>query len=133
MNTSPRQPSGQRPSESGKLPVTEFYDLVEAQRSNIDAITKAHLIAVQGAHTIAKRQADVIRETFDVIADLAKDTLPNDDVRSSPLTDPKTMQAGFERALAHMKDLMDGMMETNMSVFDVMNSRIAELFDQSDK
>lgn len=43
------------------------------------------------------------------------------------------MQAGFERTLVHMKDLMEVMIETNMSMFDVMKSRIADMFDQSDR
>ncbi len=130
MNKSPRQRCAQRQIESENLPGMEFQDLVEAQRRNIDAITKAQLIAIQGAHAIARRQADIIRETFDGVAGLATETMAPGDHQNATLMDPTAMQAGFERTLEHMKDLMGVMMETNMSVFDVMNLRFADMFDQ---
>lgn len=133
MNKSPTSVGAQPRSESKKISGMEFQDLVEAQRRNIDAITQAQMIAVQGAHAIARRQADVMRETFDVIAGLASETMPTGDLRNASLLDPKAMQIGFERTLEHMKVLMGAMMETNMSVFDIMNSRIADMFDQDNQ
>lgn len=125
--------SNSRPMILNPVPGMDFEDLVKAQRRNIDALIEAHMIAAQGVHNIARKQAEIIRETFDRIASLATTMVETGDLRPTQLTDPKAIQAGFERALEHMKELMKAMNETNMAVFQIMTGRIAELFDRTEK
>ncbi len=133
MNNSPHQRGDKQPIGSETLPGMEVQDLVEAQRRGIDALIEAQMITAQDAHAVARKQADIMRETFNRISSLATEVIQAGNPQQTAVVDSKAIQAGLERAFEHMRELMGAMIETNMSVFDVMNSRIADMFDQSEQ
>ena len=82
---------------------------------------------VQGAHAAAKRQAEIIRQTFDEIAILVKEAI---DARATTVVESKAARVGFELAFADMRELMDLMTEANRAAFEVMSHRLFEVFDR---
>ena len=102
-----------------RLPGVDFAALVDRERKNIEALTKANGIAFQGWQRLVRRQAEMLQETMKkVVADASQE-------------DAKKKRAdlakeGFERALANMRELAEITTQSQKEAFDVIRKRIEE-------
>ena len=91
-----------------KLPGVDFSAIVEREKKNIEALTRANKIAFETmAETIANaRKHDAIQ----IRADLAKQ--------------------GFEKALDNMRELAEMAAKSQKEAFEVIRERIGENLDE---
>ena len=102
-----------------RLPGVDFASLVDRERKNIEALTKANRIAFEGWQRLVRRQAEMLQETMKkVVADAGQE-------------DAKKKRAdlakeGFEKALANMRELAEITTQSQKEAFDVVRKRIEE-------
>ena len=63
-------------AEQFKMPGVDSKALIEAQRKNVEAMTQANRVALEGVQAIAQRQAEILRQAMEesskVMRELAK-------------------------------------------------------------
>jgi phasin family protein len=102
-----------------RLPGVDYAALVDHERKNIEALTKANRIAFEGWQRLVRRQAEMLQETMKkVVADAGQE-------------DAKKKRAdlakeGFEKALANMRELAEITTQSQKEAFDVVRKRIEE-------
>ena len=102
-----------------RLPGVDFAALVDRERKNIEALTKANRIAFEGWQRLVRRQAEMLQETMKkVVADANQE-------------DAKKKRAdlakeGFEKALANMRELAEMGSKSQREAFEVVRKRIEE-------
>ena len=101
-----------------RLPGVDFAALVDRERKNIEALTKANRIAFEGWQRLVRRQAEMLQETMKkVVADASQ-------VDAKKRAD--LAKEGFEKALANMRELAEITTQSQKEAFDVVRKRIEE-------
>ena len=101
-----------------RLPGVDFAALVDRERKNIEALTKANRIAFEGWQRLVSRQAEMLQETMKkVVADASQ-------VDAKKRAD--LAKEGFEKALANMRELAEITTQSQKEAFGVVLKRIED-------
>lgn len=113
-----------------KLPTSELDGVLAAQRRNVEAIVAANQLAVEGFQAVARRQAEIIRqsleETSSLMAELMTAGTPEDKVAKQA----ELVKASFEKASANMKELTELVAKSNGDAVEVLSKRVKESIDE---
>ena len=102
-----------------RLPGVDFAALVDRERKNIEALTKANRIAFEGWQRLVSRQAEMLQETMKkVVADAGQ--------QDAKKKRADLAKEGFEKALANMRELAEITAQSQKEAFDVVRKRIEE-------
>jgi len=102
-----------------RLPGVDFAALVDRERKNIEALTKANRIAFEGWQRLVSRQAEMLQETMKkVVADAGQ--------QDAKKKRADLAKEGFEKALANMRELAEITTQSQKEAFDVVRKRIEE-------
>ncbi len=112
------------------LPGVDMDSLMASQKKNLEALTQANRVALEGMQAVAKRQAEILQETMNE-ASKAVDVLSK---AGSP-TEVAAKQAelakdAFERALANMRELAEMVAKSNEEATSTINARISATLDE---
>lgn len=117
-------------SEQFQIPGLDMQSMMEAQRKNLEAISQANRIAVEGAQALAQRQMEILRSTMEeaskVMSDLAASGTPEE--RMAKQAD--VVRDAFERAIANMRELAEMGAKSNTEALDLINKRISEQLEE---
>lgn len=113
-----------------QVPGMDMQSLMENQRKNLEAITRANRVAVEGAQALAQRQLEILRTTMEeasrVMGELAASGTPEE--RMAKQAD--LVRDAFERAVANMRELAEIGAKSNTEALDLINKRISESLDE---
>lgn len=113
-----------------KVPTPDFEGVVAAQRRNMEAIVAANQLAVEGYQAVARRQAEILRqsleETSTVISELLTPGTPEDKVAKQAAL----VKASFEKASANIKELAELVAKSNSEAADVLSKRVKESIEE---
>jgi phasin family protein len=112
------------------LPSVDMDSLMARQKKNMEALTAANCVALEGMQAVAKRQAEILQKTMNEAAK-AVDVLSK---AGSP-TEVAAKQAelakyALERALSNMRELSEMVAKFNEEATSTMNARISATLDE---
>ena len=108
-----------------KLPGVDVDSIVASQKKNLEALTSANRVAIEGLQAVVKRQAEILQETMNE-ASKAVDQLskagspPEIAAKQAELT-----KDAFERALGNMRQLAEMVAKSNQDATNTINARIS--------
>ena len=99
------------------------------QRKNMESLTEANKMAIEVLKSISKLQSQYIRQTFEDMNEMMKDMIK---IKTKEDWEKQTdkMKDGMEKATEHGKNLMGILSQSNHSIFDVMQKRAFENFEE---
>lgn len=113
-----------------RFPGFDNKPIVEAQRKNLEALTQANQLAVEGVQALARRQTEIIQhaivEASGLLSTWTLSVVPED--RLAKHAD--VAQLAFEKGLAHVRELNDLTVKTSTDVFGIIARRVSETFDE---
>lgn len=113
--------------EQMKVPGVDMESIIASQRKNLEALTKANQLALEGVQQVVQRQAEAMRAFASEFADMAKGVAsspggPADKAAHS--TD--LVKASFEKTLSHMRELSETIAKANTQAAEVISTRVSE-------
>ena len=102
-----------------KVPGVDFAELVDREKRNIEALTKANKIAFDGWQALVRRQSEILQETMARTAANARK-----DGAAKNAAD--IARQGFEKALDNMRELAELATKSQQEAFEVVHKRIGE-------
>lgn len=112
------------------LPGFDVEAVLASQRKNIEALTQANQLAVEGVQAVARRQAEIAREAIDeastVLREIVQPTAPEERVAKQA----DLLKQTFERGLANARELALMLAKANTEAFDVVAKRVAQGFEE---
>ena len=105
--------------ENYKVPGVDFSALVEREKKNIEALTKANKIAFEGWQALVRRQSEILQETM-------KETIANARNEDAAKHRLELAKQGFEKALDHMRELAEIATKSQKEAFEVVRKRAGE-------
>ena len=113
-----------------RIPNVDVEAVVAAQKKNIEALTSANQLAVEGMQAVAKRQAEILRQTAEELQKNMQSLMENGAPEAKVVKSTELTKTAFEKAIANMKELSEMVSKSNAEAFDVINKRVAESLDE---
>ena len=113
-----------------RLPNVDVDAVVAAQKKNIEALTSANQLAVEGMQAIARRQTEILRQTVEELQKNMQSLMEGGAPEARVSKSTELTKVAFEKAISNMKELSEMVAKSNGEAFDVINKRVAESLDE---
>ena len=114
-----------------KVPGVDMDSVLESQRRNIQALTNANQLAAEGVQAVARRQAEIMRETMSEVQKATQDLMsPGATPEQAVTKQTELAKSAFEQAISNMREVAEMMTKSQNEAVDVINRRISENLDE---
>lgn len=113
-----------------RMPGVDLNALADYQKRNIEALTAANKVAIDGMQAIMRRQGELARQLMDDSAAAASRLASVPDVRGRMECQVALVKEAIERASAVAREMADMMTNSNAEVTEVLNARLTAALDE---
>jgi phasin family protein len=110
------------------LPDMEAF--VSASRKNMETLSAANQVALDGAQAVARRHMEIIQSSMAEITDAMKALATADAPQAKAAKQAELLKQAYQRSVAHMKELSDLIQQSNSEALALLNRRFAEAMDE---
>ena len=90
-----------------KMPNFNADALIEAQRKNIEAVTAANRIALEGAQALTQRQVEIVRQAWDESASVLESLTAAGKPEEKLAKQAELAKQALEQGLANLRELSE--------------------------
>lgn len=112
------------------FPGLDLESLVAAQRKNIEALTQANQLAVEGVQAVARRQVEIARQAVDEASSLLREWTQPGAPEDRFAKNAEIAKQAFEKSVATAREFAELVTKANTDAFAVLQKRVAEGFDE---
>ena len=146
--TSTAQDMGRQMMEKGMAGMAEFSKLfadmkmpgmggmdmfLQAQRRNMEVLSAANRVALEGAQTVAKRHMEIMQQTMGEMTEAMRDMASPESPQVKAARQAEMLKVAYERAVAHIRELADLIQRANGEAIQMLNKRFTEALDEVKK
>ena len=113
-----------------KVPGIDFEGLVASQRKNIEALSHANKLALEGVQAVFKRQAEILRQAIEETATVTKELVDTSSAQEKVARQTELAKDAFERGLANARELSEIITKSNSEAVDLLNKRFVQILDE---
>ena len=114
-----------------KLPaLPDSEALLTAHRRNLEALTAANRIALEGAQAVARRHMEIMQQTMAELSDSMRSLATTDSAQAKAAKQAELLKRAYEHAAANTKELSDLIQRSNGEAVELLNRRFTEAFDE---
>jgi phasin family protein len=110
--------------------VCDFNQLFATQRRNIEALSEANQVVVEGAQAISRRQAEVMRENVESVLKASRDMMTGGTPETNVSKQTELAKDMFEKTFNHLREISEMVTKSGFEAFDVLNRRAAETMEE---
>ena len=115
-----------------RMPAMPDMDLMlGAYRRNLEALSTANRVALEGAQQIARRNMEIMQQTMGEMTDAMRGLSAAESPQDRAGKQAEMLKTAYERAVGHMKELADLIQRSNGEALDVLNQRFAEAMNEA--
>ena len=103
---------------------------VAAQRRNMEVLSQANRVALEGAQAVAKRHMEIMQQTMAEMTESMRDMASPNSPQDRAAKQAEMLKQAYERAVAHMKELADLIQKANGEALGMLNQRFTEAMDE---
>jgi len=117
---------------SMKLPgMPDFQAFADAQKRNLEALTTANKLAMEGVQAVGRRNMEIMQE---MMGEMTQAVQSMTSVEGSPnakaAQQAEMVKGAYERAVANMQEIAELMQKSNGEAVGVLNRRFAEALEE---
>lgn len=114
-----------------RMPAMPDMDvLAAAQKRNLDAITAANKIALEGAQAVARRHMEILQQSMGEMTDAMRAMTLTQAPQEKAAKQAELMKGTYERAVGNMKELAELIQKSNTEALGLLNRRFVEAMDE---
>ncbi|HUC63221.1 MAG TPA: phasin family protein [Alphaproteobacteria bacterium] len=113
-----------------KMPGINTDLVAESYRKNVEAISAASQVAIEGMQAVIKRQSEILRESVEEYAQLLRGYTAPTSPEEAAAKQAELAKHAYETTLAHLKELSDLIAKSNADSIELLNKRIGEMLDE---
>jgi len=110
------------------LPDTEA--LLAAHKRNLEALTAANRIALEGAQTVAKRHMEIMQQTMAELSDSMRALAATESPPAKAAKQAELLKRAYEHAVANAREIGDLIQRANGEALEQLNRRFTEALDE---
>lgn len=109
-----------------KVPNVDVDALMVAHRKNLEALSSANQAAFEGLQSLARRQAELIRQGFEDTTNLVNSVVAQQSPEDRVAKQAEVTKATLERNVANLKELTELAARANYQAIEFISNRISE-------
>lgn len=113
-----------------KIPGVDVEALVSAQKKNMDALTNANKVALEGIQSLISRQAEIFRQTMEEATTMANSLTASGTPQEKVSKQAELTKAAFEHALSNAKEVSEIISKSNTEVAALLNARMTQAMEE---
>jgi phasin family protein len=104
--------------------------LMAAHRRNMEVLSAANRLALEGAQAVARRHMEIMQQTMTEFTEHARELSHADTPQAKAARQAELVKKSYERAVANIKDLSDLIQRSNAEALHVLSDRFTEAMDE---
>ena len=113
-----------------KVPGIDMDAMMQAQRKNIEALTAANQLAMEGVQAVAHRQMEILRQTMEEASKTVQGMMSAGTPEEGAAKQAELIKTAFEKALTNMTEMAEMIARSNYEAADVLSKRISATLDE---
>src|SRR5689334_13400130 len=113
-----------------KLPGVDVESVLASQQKNIQALTAANQLALEGFQAVVRRQSEIVRQTMEQTSSMMSELLAAGSPEDKVAKQADLVKVAFEKALANARELAELGAKSNSEAADVINKRVSESLEE---
>ncbi len=113
-----------------KLPGVDVDAVVANQRKNVEAVTSANRVALEGMQAVVKRQVEIVQETMNEASKAFQSVAKAGSPPEAAAKQAELAKDVFERALGNARELAEMVSKAQQEATNAINARISESLDE---
>jgi len=114
-----------------RLPaLPDMEALLAANRRNLETLTAANRVALDGAQAVARRHMEIMQSTMAELAEGMQALASADAPQAKAAKQAELLKQAYQRAVTHMQELGDLIQQSNAEATALINRRFAEAMDE---
>ena len=110
------------------MPDTEA--LMRAHQRNMEALSAANRIALEGAQAVAKRHVEMMQQTMAELTETLKALASGGGPQDKAAKQAEMLKVAYERAVANTREVGDLIQRSNGEAMGALNHRVTEAIDE---
>lgn len=114
-----------------KMPATpDMEAFIAASRKNIETLTAANKVALEGAQTVARRHMEIMQQSMAELTEAVRAMASMEAPQAKAAKQAELLKHAYERAVSNMKELSDLIQQSNAEAVKLLNTRFVEALDE---
>lgn len=107
-------------------PMPDVEAVLATHKRNLEALTEANRVALEGAQVVAKRHMEIMQSTMSELSETLKDLTTQTTPTSRAAKHAELLRQAFETSVANSRELSDLIQKSNNEALGKLNSRFSE-------
>jgi phasin family protein len=112
-----------------RMPGFDIEALVTSQRKNLEALTQASQLALEGAQAVAQRHAEIVSQVVDQVPSVLREWTAPCGPEDRLTKNVDVAKQAFETCVANARELAEITTKAGTDVVSVLTRRFSESFD----
>ncbi len=114
-----------------RAPTVDLETVVAMQRKNMEALTQANQLALEGAQAVMRHQMEMARRSMEEFSTLfAGFFQPNGSMEERLAKQADMSKTALEKGLSNAREITDLMTKANSEAFNVITRRVTETLEE---
>jgi phasin family protein len=114
-----------------KVPtMPDMEALMAAHRRNLETLSAANRVALEGAQAVARRNMEIMQQTMSELTEGIRHFTDVDAPAARAARQADMLKAAYERAVANMQEIGDLIQKSNGEALSLLNKRFAEAMEE---
>ena len=113
-----------------KLPGVDVESVLASQQKNIQALTAANQLALEGFQAVVRRQSEIVRQTMEQTSSMMTELMAAGSPEDKVAKQADLVKLAFEKALSNARELAELVAKSNSEAADVINKRVSESLEE---
>lgn len=101
-----------------------------AQRRNMDVLSAANRVALEGAQAVAKRHMEIMQQTMSEMTESMRELASPESPQVRAARQAEMLKAAYERAVSHLRELAELIQRANGEALAMLNTRFMEAMEE---
>lgn len=114
-----------------KMPaMPDMNAFVAASRRNMEVLTAANRIALEGAQAVARRHMEIMQQSMAEMSSALQSMSANEAPQAKAARQADLLKQAYEHSVANMKEIGDLIQQSHAEAMTLLNKRFAEAMDE---
>jgi phasin family protein len=104
--------------------------LMAAHRRNMDVLSQANRLALEGAQAVARRHMEIMQQTMAELTEHVRELASTDTPQHKAARQAELVKQSYERAVGNIRELSDLIQRSNGEALELLNARFKEAMDE---
>ena len=104
--------------------------LMAAHRRNMDVLSQANRLALEGAQAVARRHMEIMQQTMTELTEHVRELASSDTPQQKASRQAELVKQSYERAVNNIRELSDLIQRSNGEAVMLLNDRFKEAMDE---